>query len=110
MKKSNENKNARFSVYVNGGDVIITLKPKQVLNWGMSEPTDEGYHYENFTWELHNGTVYCEMSSGGRDCDGRIDHYTDRECKVENIDLEKYAPWEKQNHSVQDHNAIAANY
>lgn len=68
-------KTVRFWEYVNGGMVRLKLKPDHQYIWGRAEKADEGYWYENHTWEWisDNQSVIRHSVSGGRDCDGPLE-------------------------------------
>jgi hypothetical protein len=80
-------KNARFWIWVNGGPVKITMKPGQDLHWYQAGPTDEGYHFESFEL-FHEGNMIRRLSqTGGRDCDGILEHTTEDFCSVDTLGL-----------------------
>jgi len=67
-------RNCRFLVFINGGDVKLTLRPDQKLEHYQGGPTDEGWSSEYHSWSLgHDGsTLFREYISDGSDCDGRL--------------------------------------
>jgi len=54
----------------------ITLEPGQRLSHTQGGPDDEGYWFSS--WDLHytedGSAVILETCSGGRDCDGYLEH------------------------------------
>jgi len=88
---------------INWDGVSITLAPGQTLNHYQAEPTDEGYSYRAQTFTHHlDGTVTCSTASGGRDCDGRLDYYSDL--------VWDHGRWELESRSQRDEYAEAAGY
>jgi hypothetical protein len=79
--------NARLKIYVNGGDVTITLRPGQSISHHTSEPTDEGYAWEGTTWtyDADDGVVTREWGHGGRDCDGETSTSGTDYCPVDKL-------------------------
>lgn len=68
-------KHARFWFYWNGGVVRLTLREGETVALGRSEPTDEGYSFEEVELTHEGDRVSRRESRGGRDCDGN--HATD---------------------------------
>ena len=79
------NRNARFWVRYRGSWVKLTMKPETTLETYESEPTDEGFSYEHVRYRYDGEEVTCEVANGGKDCDGRIDCYTDYACMVTDL-------------------------
>ncbi len=69
-----DQRNARFWVYINGGPVRLTLKPGQSLEWDRWSRTDEGWSYEYECWLFSGDKVYRVSDDDGEDCDGRLSH------------------------------------
>lgn len=77
--------NARFLVYGQKGVVKLTLSPGQKLSHHWSNWDCEGYTYKCQTWEYQDSVIHKSVATGGRDCDGRIDYYSEYMCAVENL-------------------------
>ena len=80
----------------------FTLKPGQSLSHYKGGPDEEGYWYEEFTLSYDGESVTAEISSGGRDCDGRIDNYVELILMPDG--------WEKLDSQVYDQYAQLSNY
>ena len=65
-------KHVRFDFWENGGWVRLQLADGQVLSWGRSFPTEEGWHSEWTRLRREHDQLKCEYRSDGRDCDGRL--------------------------------------
>ena len=101
----------RFWIYINDAPVKLTLsKDNAPIHWGKSWPTDEGFSYEGGQVYLHKGVLYLERNSGGRDCDGPIDYFTDLTCSVDDIDAEGWPNWIRERDEVNDYFAQQAGY
>lgn len=118
----------RFWHYINGSPVKLTLHDGQTIDHYHSEPTDEGYSYSgvSLSYDADSRAVYFESSSGGRDCDGRIDHYGDLVCPIGKLDANErilkrkhdtidgeilaFPDWEKISVWQRDHSAEAMGY
>ena len=89
-------KNIRFWIHnpanVDGGFVKLTLKPGQMLTWGYSCTTDEGWssHYENWHFDAGLGVLFHNVDRDGADCDGRLSSGSVRVCPI--ADLAAEAP------------------
>ena len=56
----------------------FTMAPNTSLSHHKSWQHDEGFSYEAFTLHASQyGVITCDLASGGTDCDGRVDNYTD---------------------------------
>jgi hypothetical protein len=108
-------KNARFWWYCHDW-VKITLKPGQTLHHFFSKPTDEGYTAEGVRWVYDDNHVHVETYNDGRDCDGRLERFSESFCPVDKLMSVTYneAPplpdWEEAVHSQRDHAAEAMGY
>lgn len=118
-------RNCRFKVYINGGDVTLTLKPGQVLEWYKFYNTDEGWSSVYESWGLNDAGTELQRDcvSDGTDCDGRLTRFdvafadADPATFTEGYDPYKAAergqrfPYWKQDRSEQrDQYAELANY
>jgi hypothetical protein len=119
-------RNARFWVLWNGQHTKITLRPNQALTMHQSAPTDEGWSSETQTYRLEDGTVYCELTSDGRDCDGRLSSAADFLCPVGDLRLQTRTQligdyidgaeqisvpvWDKEGSRQRDYSAEACGY
>lgn len=113
-------KNVRFWIHGKNGRVKITMRPGQVLSWGQSWRTEEGYSYESFRLEYFGDDIYQERASGGSDCDGPIDDYATLVCPVSMLHSrplsDKYCAitlfpqWERLKSRVHDAYAEMAGY
>ena len=74
----------RFKEWMNNGEVILDLKPGEILEHSQSKPTEEGYEAQHVSWEACERGVTRTWASWGRDCDG------DSGCKVVH-----FCPWSK---------------
>lgn len=77
--------NARFWTYLQRGWVKITLRPGQTLTWRHFSRDDEGYSYENESWEHSGHEIQCRYEDGGRDCDGPIRHTGRAHCPLDQL-------------------------
>ena len=55
----------------------IRMEEGQSMSFHKIEDHDEGWGYRAWTLEISQGVLRAECSSGGSDCDGRIDRYVD---------------------------------
>ena len=111
--------NARFWVYVNGGDVKLTLRPGRSLSWGRSWRHDEGWSSEDYAWWCKKGTeaVGRLYSTDGTDCDGRMSTCTETRCRYDKLQSYqvddnpiRYPEWERLSQGQRDYQAEAAGY
>jgi hypothetical protein len=110
--------NARFWDCVGYGWVKITLRPGQQLHHSSGGPTDEGYHWVASTWEHDHDQVRMIEASRSRDCDGRLDTYTEHVCPLAELNAKPWDPspsgripkWRRVNSSQRDYAAEAAGY
>jgi hypothetical protein len=111
-----ENKNLRFTVYYRGSPVKITLKPNQRLNHFEGKQTEEGYQCYGTVLEHLGHGVRRQITSWGRDCDGRWSSRDDEYCAAENLYAEenyygdKIPRWEGLGSTNYDQYAEAAGY
>lgn len=116
--------NARFWIWTVSGWVKITMRPGESLGFSRGGETDEGWHWECETYYHDGDSVQCQMRSEGRDCDGRIDHFWEGACPLENLsarDMELINPcaenigifapeWQRVSAGQRDYQAEAAGY
>jgi hypothetical protein len=109
--------NARFWTTINNSPVKITLKPDETLEWGRTEPTNEGYSHEGLSFSHDDGIVVCEAANGGRDCDGVLYSYSTLACPREQLARRLctengllFPAWKQVNADQYDQYAQAANY
>lgn len=109
----------RFWVWINNGWVKLRLEPGQVIRWGQSGPTDEGWSYVSyqFEYDIQIDVIKRTAVSGGCDCDGPIDRVTEYECHFDrlkanwNEKLDDYVPeWDECGGLVRDLYAERAGY
>lgn len=85
----------RFWVWWHDSPVRLTLA-LDCMRWGKpinvswSEPHEEGYSIEQSRYWLQSGNdgqlwLYWEHTTGGRCCDGVLEHYTTLRCPVERL-------------------------
>ena len=72
----------RFKDYVNGGDVVIELKPNQTLRHHQYQPTDEGYDRTIIEWTYDGQQVTRTYFNEGSDCDGYMSSQFVQFCPV----------------------------
>lgn len=103
-------RNARFWVYVNVGDVKLTLKPDQRLVHNEGGPCEEGYCFTQEVWE-HTGryVVRC-LAMEAKDCDGRVEHFWRSRTSICDIPDDHRPDWEDEGSSQRDYSAEAAGY
>jgi len=89
--RSRQGQRARFWCLVNDSMVKVSLDPGESLEWGRSEPTDEGHSFEWHKWELCGQWVYVENSEGGRDCDGPICYDSVSQCRIDKLSSREVA-------------------
>lgn len=112
--------NARFWVWVNGGNVKLTLKPGQRLVHNEGGPDEEGYSYTQEAWKHEGRYVTRCWTMQAKDCDGRIDRFDRSRYKVadmitdyaykESSDIQHRPEWENTGGSQRDYSAEAAGY
>ena len=113
-------KNARFWEFINGDAVKLTLKPGQRLEHCQHGPTDEGWSSTATSWQLDKSGRFLrrEITSDGRDCDGRHSSECD---SIATADPADYVPmyytpelrrpnWLMAHSSQHDYTAEAAGY
>jgi hypothetical protein len=113
-------KNARFNVMgadIDGGPVVLTLRPGESLFWFCGGPHEEGWSRECYTWEYDAeiGAVVHTYSFDGRDCDGRHSYYSTGVCPLDQLHAHENAGtlwplWEEIDQSRRDYAAEAAGY
>lgn len=77
--------NARFWVWWNDGWVKLRLKPGEVIQLYESHDTDEGFSFQNEIYEHDDDYISCHVQSGGRDCDGPLEHHSVYECTLQEL-------------------------
>ena len=129
MSKTKRNQpvqSVRIWLWWHGSPVRITLKPDVPVELSTGGPTEEGWSYENesYEWDSFSGRVECSLGSGGSDCDGRHSYHWDGSWEIggetrEMMDHEHNPPkplgiftpqWERESSGQRDHSAEAAGY
>jgi len=101
-------RNARFVIFMNLDDVVLTLRPGQSLCWHSSGLTDEGWSSETEEWR-HEGThLECTCIEDGQDCDGRLT--VSKEFKAMLPGPDHTVRWHESKSEVYDQFAQAAGY
>lgn len=114
-------RNARFWTYYKGSPVKLTMRPEQEIHFVEGGPTDEGYHWEDTTYEYprHEAAIYCKCTTMARDCDGRFDTCSTTRCPLEDLKngheltedpSVRYPLWQAVEASQRDYAAEAAGY
>jgi hypothetical protein len=78
-------RNARFWVWHNGGWVKLTMRPGQSIVLTSGGLNDEGYSYSRERFTFNGLTVVVEGVTHARDCDGRMDSYSEHYCGVDDL-------------------------
>ena len=109
--------NARFTDWISGADVTITLRPGQRLAWHTGRRAhEEGWSSEARVYSFDGSTVRCETITDGRDCDGRLTQTNVVECpladlRARNDEYVTAAPaWERVYSGQRDEYAELAGY
>ena len=76
---------ARFQDSINGGDVVVELKPGQTLRHHYFEYNDEGWNRTIIEWQYHGQTVTRTHFNEGRDCDGYLSSHFVQLCPVNGL-------------------------
>lgn len=110
--------NHRTLAFGYGDWVKITLRPGQSLSMFAGHNHEEGFTCQAETYTLEDDIVRAELTTWGRDCDGRHESRDDSWCHV--VDLrdtypDEYAPhyrptWNRGAFSQRDYTAEAAGY
>ena len=122
-------RNARFTTYVNGSPVKITLRPQQSLEHRSGGPTDEGYNYRHTVYEHDGNYVRARHTNESKCCDGRFSSYADLNCPIgllksqryeDTVWLDEHGPiaraalmlpdWQNDESGQRDYSAEAAGY
>jgi len=74
--------NARFTTYLHGSPVTITLRPHQPIEWRTGGPDEEGYSYSRIIYEFDGEYVTASEENASSDCDGRHSSHSRRSCPV----------------------------
>jgi len=86
-----EKETARFWVFWQRGWVKISVPRGKSRRMFESHAHEEGYSFTDETYyHMEDGTLVAECVSGGRDCDGRLEHYTTLEGHANLIDDPHY--------------------
>ena len=85
-----ETMNARFTTYVNGSPVKITLRPHEPLEHCSGGPDEEGYYYSRTTYAFDGEYVTAYNATESSDCDGRRSSYQERSCPVGLLKSNRY--------------------
>ena len=107
--------NARFWMYWNHDFVKITMRQGQTIHLHTSEPTEEGYHFDERFFDFDGYHVFQEYHYGGRDCDGVTTYTGERTATLETLgdthpDFFGYPEWEEGRCEVYDQFARMMNY
>ncbi len=115
-------RNARFWIWWADGWVKLTLRPGQSLSFGYRGPSDEGWHSHGETYSHEGDRVTSNITTDGRDCDGRFQTFDDFVCQLDQLAarevwnmqddrLERRAPaWIALESYQRDHSAEAMGY
>lgn len=118
MKHPLSQQTAKFWFYA-AGWVRIRLRPGQTLEWGVSTPTDEGYHSQSVRWTHDGDHVTRILTTDGRDCDGRFSTESLTTCPIDRLAAETHPihpkwpatpAWESVRSRQRDYSAEAAGY
>lgn len=114
-------KNLRFWVLWNDDFVKLTVRPKQTILLQQGGPTDEEWSSYREHYYQEDGALFVEVTTDGRDCDGRISTYAEFWCLAD--ELRHHAPkgdrqpqdvhlpyWRKGRSEQRDYTAEAAGY
>jgi hypothetical protein len=74
--------NARFTTYVHGSPVTITLKPNKPVAHVEGGPTDEGYEWTRTVYEFDGDYVTATHDHESSCCDGRFSSNREMRCPV----------------------------
>lgn len=96
----------------------VILNEGRHVEFQSGGPHDEGYRYTTVTYEFNGETLFKEVDTEGRDCDGRLDTHTEFTATVldglyDDADPEiKFPLWERQKKGnyQRDYTAEAAGY
>jgi hypothetical protein len=118
-------KQARFWTY-HRGLVRIKIDKGQTLHHSHGGATDEGYHWEWDRYFFDGKTVFHEIDTDSRDCDGRYDYHGESRCDVDDlnkgateevingggevIEIYHFPEWRHGKESQRDYSAEAAGY
>lgn len=109
--------NARFWTDYKGSPVHITLRPGGSIELFEGGPSEEGYCYMRSLFTFDGTQVISEWEENSRDCDGRLERYTESRCHVARLhegwidpDGLAFPAWERVDASQRDHSAEAAGY
>ena len=109
---------ARFWVFVGEGITMLSLAQGASLTVREGGETEEGYDVTVSTYTFSGDIVTCEVDRRARDCDGRLDVYSEYQCATEelfagNVDREtgvKFPAWVRVSSSQRDYEAEKAGY
>ena len=86
--------NARFWTWWNGGWVKLTLRPRQTITLHRGWKHEEGWSEEIDVFIHEGGAVRNEHTESGRDCDGRLDRYSDFVARLDQLQNDSaYERW-----------------
>lgn len=111
--------NARFTDFINGSPVRVTLTPERpALDWYSGRRAhEEGWSSELVAWHLVEGEVIRTSTTDGRDCDGRLTQTYVCSCPLSDLratPADEYGParprWNRENAHQRDEYAEAAGY
>jgi len=99
--------------------ISLTVTEGKPLILSSGGPTDEGYSYTVEEFALEGDYLHLAQTTKAQDCDGRIEHYSDRRCHKDNLaahqahindTIELFPLWEDCESSQRDYSAEAMNY
>lgn len=102
--------NARFKVWVNGGEAILTLRPDQTLRRHEFFPTDEGWSSLSEEWFYDGTLVHREWVSDGTDCDGRLTRHSLDMWDGHTLNDRGFPDWQEGAAWQRDYTAESMNY
>lgn len=65
-------KTFRWIEWINGTFVKLEIQDGARMEWSEGGPSDEGYHYENYSIERHGSELLMRQYINAQDCDGRM--------------------------------------
>jgi hypothetical protein len=101
-----------------GEAIKIKLRAGQTIRHHFYSLTDEGYTSEDEQWTFDGERVECEWYSDGRDCDGRLERFSEsfffaEDAQAGHVDENEgiaFPRWQRTVSSQRDHTAEAMGY
>lgn len=98
-------KRVRLWISYNDSFAKITLKDGQEVTLREGGPTDEGYCYETSVYQYfrEEGKVYSSIERNAKDCDGRLDTFSDYYFDVCNCHTyHEWVGWNEEGEDIYD--------